>query len=136
MGRKAGITLDDVAETAASIADRDGFEAATLALRALLHGFLDLEAQDGFGMPVDIDASFDASVELIIAGIEAAGDEASYDERQPFGCRWRGKSFARGANIAPEWGLLKGRDSPEPSMLCKPGACVGDRTHFAFTRVH
>lgn len=42
------------------------------ALRALLHGFLDLEAKDGFGMPVDIDASFDASVELIIAGIEAA----------------------------------------------------------------
>lgn len=193
MGRKAGITLDDVAETAASIADRDGLEAATLtavavelgiktpslynhvnglaglrrllaihgshlvyelfeeaigelkgadalrsiakadrefaldhpglyesflpapkldedpelyeamaepvflvahvlldmgihqseaihlirALRALLHGFLDLEAQDGFGMPVDIDASFAASVELIIAGIEAAGDQAN-----------------------------------------------------------
>jgi AcrR family transcriptional regulator len=44
------------------------------ALRALLHGFLDLEAKDGFGMPVDIDASFDASVELVIAGIEAASN--------------------------------------------------------------
>jgi AcrR family transcriptional regulator len=44
------------------------------ALRALLHGFLDLEAKDGFGMPVDIDASFDASVELVIAGIEAAAN--------------------------------------------------------------
>lgn len=42
------------------------------ALRALLHGFVDLEAKEGFGMPVEIDASFDASVELIIAGIEAA----------------------------------------------------------------
>ena len=42
------------------------------ALRALLHGFLDLEAKEGFGMPVGIDASFDASVELIIGGIEAA----------------------------------------------------------------
>jgi len=42
------------------------------ALRALLHGFLDLEAKEGFGMPIGIDASFDASVELIIAGIEAA----------------------------------------------------------------
>ena len=47
------------------------------ALRALLHGFLALEAQEGFGMPVDIDASFDASVELIIAGIEAAATKAS-----------------------------------------------------------
>lgn len=42
------------------------------ALRALLHGFLDLEAKEGFGMPLGIDTSFDASVELIIAGIEAA----------------------------------------------------------------
>ncbi len=42
------------------------------ALRALLHGFLDLEANEGFGIPVGIDASFDASVELVIAGIEVA----------------------------------------------------------------
>ena len=42
------------------------------ALRALLHGFLDLEAREGFGMPVGIDASFDVAVELIIGGIEAA----------------------------------------------------------------
>lgn len=44
------------------------------ALRALLHGFLDLEAKQGFGLPVDVDDSFDASVELIIAGVEAASD--------------------------------------------------------------
>lgn len=42
------------------------------ALRALLHGFLDLEAKRGFGMPVEIDASFDASVDLILEGIESA----------------------------------------------------------------
>jgi AcrR family transcriptional regulator len=42
------------------------------ALRALLHGFLDLEAQRGFGTPVDIDASFEASIEMVLAGIEAA----------------------------------------------------------------
>ena len=30
MGRKAGITLEDVVEAAAAIADRDGLEAATL----------------------------------------------------------------------------------------------------------
>lgn len=42
------------------------------ALRSLLHGFLDLEAKSGFGMPVDIDASFEASVDLIIRGVESA----------------------------------------------------------------
>ncbi len=46
------------------------------ALRALLHGFLDLEAKGGFGLPVDIDSSFDASVDLIISGIEAAAESS------------------------------------------------------------
>lgn len=45
------------------------------AFRATLHGFLDLEAKDGFGMPVDIDQSFDAAVELMVAGVEAAAAE-------------------------------------------------------------
>lgn len=40
------------------------------ALRATLHGFLDLEANRGFGMPVDIDASFLEAVEMMLAGIE------------------------------------------------------------------
>lgn len=42
------------------------------AMRALLHGFLDLEAKGGFGMPIEIDASFDFSIELILEGIESA----------------------------------------------------------------
>ena len=42
------------------------------ALRALLHGFLDLEANRGFGMPIDIDVSFDAAVEMVLGGIEAS----------------------------------------------------------------
>ena len=42
------------------------------AMWALLHGFLDLEAKGGFGMPVDIDTSFGAAIELMIAGIEIA----------------------------------------------------------------
>lgn len=46
------------------------------AMRAALHGFLDLEAKDGFGMPVDIDTSFDVAVELMIKGIETAAEEA------------------------------------------------------------
>lgn len=40
------------------------------ALRAMLHGFLDLEAKRGFGMPLDIDASFAEAVEMMLAGIE------------------------------------------------------------------
>jgi AcrR family transcriptional regulator len=31
---------------------------ATRALRAALHGFVDLEVHDGFGLPVDVDRSF------------------------------------------------------------------------------
>ena len=46
------------------------------ALRATLHGFVDLEAKDGFGMPVDIDESFDAAVDLMISGIEAIARES------------------------------------------------------------
>lgn len=46
------------------------------ALRATLHGFLDLEAKDGFGQPVDIDDSFDAAVDLMIGGIETAALKA------------------------------------------------------------
>ena len=47
------------------------------ALRALLHGFLDLEAKGGFGPPVDLDASFDASIELMIDGLVAAANRHS-----------------------------------------------------------
>ncbi|MCP4308076.1 MAG: TetR/AcrR family transcriptional regulator [bacterium] len=39
------------------------------ALRALWHGFVDLETSGGFGMPTDIDASFDAALEALIEGI-------------------------------------------------------------------
>lgn len=45
------------------------------ALRSLLHGFLDLEANKGFGLPVDIDASYETSVELMLAGIASAAEE-------------------------------------------------------------
>lgn len=44
------------------------------AMRALLHGFLELEANAGFGMPVDINASFDRSVDLVIDAIASAAD--------------------------------------------------------------
>jgi AcrR family transcriptional regulator len=39
------------------------------ALRALWHGFVDLETSGGFGMPTDIDASFDTGIDALIEGI-------------------------------------------------------------------
>lgn len=35
-------------------------------LRAMLHGFVDLERKGGFGMPVDLDRSFDEAVDLMV----------------------------------------------------------------------
>jgi AcrR family transcriptional regulator len=36
------------------------------ALRAMLFGFVELEARGGFGLPVDIDRSFEVAVDLIV----------------------------------------------------------------------
>ncbi len=38
-------------------------------MRAMLHGFVDLERKGGFGMPVDLDTSFDHAVGLLIDSI-------------------------------------------------------------------
>jgi AcrR family transcriptional regulator len=48
---------------------------AVRALRSALHGFVTLEAGGGFAMAVDVDASFEAMVSMLVAGIEgrAAG---------------------------------------------------------------
>ena len=37
----------------------------------VVHGFVHLETNDGFGMPVDIDTSYDRAVNLVIEGIAA-----------------------------------------------------------------
>lgn len=42
------------------------------ALRASIHGFVDLELRGGFGLPDDIDDSFTATVELVIGAVGAA----------------------------------------------------------------
>jgi len=45
-------------------------------LRATLHGFVSLEAAGGFGMPRDVDASFDRLLDALAAGLDAlAPDE-------------------------------------------------------------
>lgn len=44
---------------------------ATRALRSAMHGFIALEHAGGFGLPEDIEASYAALIELIIAGLRA-----------------------------------------------------------------
>ncbi len=44
---------------------------ATRALRAALHGFVSLEAAGGFGMPRDVDRSFDRLIEALNRGLAA-----------------------------------------------------------------
>jgi len=39
------------------------------ALRSMVHGFVDLEMKDGFGMPEDIEESFDRALDVIVAGV-------------------------------------------------------------------
>lgn len=43
---------------------------ATRALRAALHGFVSLEAAGGFGMPVNVDRSFERMVESLTSQLE------------------------------------------------------------------
>jgi len=40
-------------------------------LRATLHGFVSLEAAGGFGMPRDVDASFDHVLDVLERGMDA-----------------------------------------------------------------
>lgn len=42
---------------------------AIRAVRALVHGFVVLEASGGFGMPDDVDASFRGAVDALLAGL-------------------------------------------------------------------
>ncbi|MFC5501996.1 TetR/AcrR family transcriptional regulator [Lysinimonas soli] len=42
---------------------------AVRATRAAIHGFVELEAHGGFGMPDDVDRSFEALLDVLVAGI-------------------------------------------------------------------
>jgi hypothetical protein len=53
-----------------------GLDAASViplirALRAFVHGFVDLELRGGFGLPDDIDSSFATTIDLVINAIAA-----------------------------------------------------------------
>jgi hypothetical protein len=43
---------------------------ATRALRATLHGFVAIELAGGFGLPTDVDRSFERAVDGLVAVIE------------------------------------------------------------------
>jgi len=43
---------------------------AIRAMRSLVHGFASIEASHGFGIPIDIDQSFDWAVDRFIEGLE------------------------------------------------------------------
>ena len=49
---------------------------ATRAVRAALHGFVTLEAAGGFGLPRDVDRSFERLVEALDLGLAALGTDA------------------------------------------------------------
>jgi AcrR family transcriptional regulator len=42
---------------------------AVRATRSAVHGFIELEAHGGFGMPDDVDRSFEALLDVLVAGI-------------------------------------------------------------------
>ena len=43
-------------------------------LRSIVHGFISLEVAGGFGMPVDLDASFQWLIDAFVAGLEQKCD--------------------------------------------------------------
>jgi AcrR family transcriptional regulator len=54
---------------------------AARALRSALHGFVALEQADGFGLDVDVDASFDWMLGMVERGLRTAG--TGYGTREP-----------------------------------------------------
>ncbi len=50
---------------------------ATRAIRSALHGFVLLEAQEGFGLPLDVDESFDVLVGVLDRGLSGQAGAAA-----------------------------------------------------------
>ena len=53
---------------------------ATRALRSTLHGFVTLEAAGGFGLPVDVDRSFDRLVRGLITALSSWTNTSNNDD--------------------------------------------------------
>jgi AcrR family transcriptional regulator len=54
---------------------------AARTLRSALHGFVTLELVEGFGLPRDVDRSYEFLVEALIAGFEALGQGSARSRR-------------------------------------------------------
>lgn len=64
--------LDQVYRTMASYGlEGDAAIHAVRAIRSLLHGFVSLERQGGFGIPLDLDVTFRLMVDTFLAGVKA-----------------------------------------------------------------
>jgi AcrR family transcriptional regulator len=63
----------DVVLMVLSAYDLSGADAihAARGLRSLVHGFATIEASDGFGIPLDLDTSFQQLVQVFIGGLRA-----------------------------------------------------------------
>lgn len=70
-----GAVVDQVVRTMAEYGlEGDAAIHAVRAVRSLLHGFVSLERQGGFGMPLDLDVTFQLMVETFLAGVKAMRD--------------------------------------------------------------
>lgn len=69
----ASAMAQPVAQLAAVLQDMGADESQTVhlirALRSTLHGFATLERDSGFGLPVNVDESFDTAVGIVLDGI-------------------------------------------------------------------
>jgi AcrR family transcriptional regulator len=75
--RVAGEILDIIRAALGAYALRGEEEIHVLrAFRTIAHGFVSLELAGGFGMPVDLDASYRVLVDLLLAGLERRPERA------------------------------------------------------------
>ena len=68
---------DEIVEICVSVLNGYGFGRrdaihAVRAMRSAVHGFVGLEIAGGFGIPVDVDKSFEWMVTALLSGLEAA----------------------------------------------------------------
>ncbi len=56
---------------------------ATRALRSALHGFVTLELSGGFGLPVEIDRSYERLVRGLVAAFSSWADQPATPQRRP-----------------------------------------------------
>lgn len=54
---------------------------AIRATRSAIHGFVALEAGGGFGMPDDVDRSFEALLDMLVAGVTSLAEESQHRGR-------------------------------------------------------